>query len=299
MEDWLPSLPALRVFAIAGRLLSFTRAAAELHVTPAAISHQIRVLEEQLGQKLFVRTTRTLALTEAGRGLWPAAHGAFATLERGIAELRRSRSLLTITTTPFFSARWLAPRLGRFATLHPDIEVTIRHTTAVLDLDAEGIDVAIRGGNGNWPGLAVQAISRTVLTPIASPAYKARLRLDEPGDIARATLLHDDTRGDWAEWLTIARCDPGQAESGPVFDDEHVLLAAVRDGQGVALAMRELVEQDFDDGTLMPVLNLSIGSEWGYYLVHRPEAAALRKVALFRAFILAEATPEEGPAALG
>jgi LysR family glycine cleavage system transcriptional activator len=293
-EAWLPSLPALYVFAIAGRLLSFTRAAAELHVTQAAVSHQIRTLEEQLGQKLFVRTTRTLALTEAGRRLWPAAHAAFTTLERGVADLRRSRALLTVTTTPFFSARWLAPRLGRFAVQYPDIEVTLRHTTAMLDLDAEGIDVAIRGGDGHWPGLVVHPISRAVLTPVASPAYKRRLALDQPGDVARANLLHDESRSEWAEWLTIAGFDPMQANKGSVFDDEHVLLAAARNGQGIALAMRALVQQDFDDGTLTPVFNLSIGPEWRYYLVHHPAVTDLRKIAVFRDFILAEAAQDLG-----
>src|SRR5262249_24935515 len=134
MADRLPSLPALRVFEAAGRLLSFTRAAAELHVTQAAVSHQIRSLEEQLGQPLFTRSTRRLDLTAAGQRLLPAATAAFATLEGAIADLRRSKALLTVTTTTFFGARWLAPRLARFALEHPDIEVVVRHTNAVLDL---------------------------------------------------------------------------------------------------------------------------------------------------------------------
>src|SRR5262249_9139156 len=148
----------LRVFEAAGRLLSFTRAADELHVTQAAVSHQIRSLEEQLGQALFKRSTRRLELTAAGQRLLPAATSAFTTLERAIGDLRRSKATLAITTTPFVGARWLAPRLGRFAARHPEIELSIRHTNAVLDLAAEGLDIAIRTGAGRWPGLVAHRI---------------------------------------------------------------------------------------------------------------------------------------------
>src|SRR4051794_20430610 len=146
MGERLPSLPALRVFEAAGRLLSFTRAAAELHVTQAAVSHQIRALEDQLGQPLFRRSTRRLELTAAGRLMLPAASSAFSTLERAVADLGRAKARLGITTSPFFGARWLAPRLGRFAGRHPGIEVSVRHTQAVLDLAAEGLDLGIRSG---------------------------------------------------------------------------------------------------------------------------------------------------------
>lgn len=292
MVDRLPSLPALRVFEAAGRLLSFTRAAAELHVTQAAVSHQIRSLEEQLGQALFIRSTRRLDLTAAGQRLLPAATAAFTTLERAIGDLRRSKAILTVTTTPFFGARWLAPRLGRFAARHPDIELSIRHTNAILDLGAEGLDIAMRTGRGHWPGLAAHRIAPLVMVPVATPDYAARLQLNRREDIARATLLHDESRQEWGDWLRIAELDPTQAATGPVFDDEHVLFAATLSGQGIALVMRNLVEEELQKGLLVPVFDVTMGGDWGYYLVHLPEMAAVPKVAAFRHFVFQEAAED-------
>ncbi|TXH36765.1 MAG: transcriptional regulator GcvA [Rhodospirillaceae bacterium] len=289
MAERLPSLPALRVFEAAGRLLSFTRAAAELNVTQAAVSHQIRSLEDQLGQPLFERTTRRLVLTAAGERLLPAASAAFGTLERAVADLRRARAQLTITTTPFFGARWLAPRLGRFAARHPEIEVSVRHTTAMLDLGSEGIDLALRTGRGRWPGLEATLIAPLTMVPVAAPSYIEHVKLHEFADMARATLLHDESREEWAEWLSIAGQDPALARQGPVFDDEHVLIAAVTSGQGVALVLRNLVEEEIDSGHLVPVFDLTIGEGWGYYLVHQAGMAKLAKVAAFRNFVLREA----------
>ncbi|HVI89982.1 MAG TPA: transcriptional regulator GcvA [Dongiaceae bacterium] len=293
MADRLPSLPALRVFEAAGRLLSFTRAAAELHVTQAAVSHQIRSLEDQLGQPLFTRSTRRLDLTPAGQRLLPAATAAFATLEGAIADLRRSKALLTVTTTAFFGARWLAPRLARFALRHPDIEVVVRHTNAVLDLAAEGIDVALRTGRGNWPGLYAQRIARPELVPVATPDYVARLGLRQRADILRATLLHDEGRQEWVDWLTMAGLDPAYGQTGTVFDDEHVLFATTMNGQGVSLAIRNLVETELQQGSLVPVFDLTMGEGWGYYLVCLAAMAEVPKIATFCNFIAREAAEEE------
>ncbi|HWT96418.1 MAG TPA: transcriptional regulator GcvA [Terriglobales bacterium] len=293
MPDRLPSLPALRVFEAAGRLLSFTRAAEELHVTQAAVSHQIRSLEEQLGQPLFTRSTRRLDLTPAGQRLLPAATAAFATLEGAIADLRRSKALLTVTTTAFFGARWLAPRLARFALQHPDIDVVVRHTNAVLDLAADGIDVALRTGRGNWPGLYAQRIARPELVPVATPDYVARLGLKQRADIFKATLLHDEGRQEWIDWLTMAGLDPAYAQTGTVFDDEHVLFATTMNGQGVSLAIRNLVETELQQGTLVPVFDLTMGEGWGYYLVCLATMAELPKIATFCDFIAREAAAEE------
>ncbi|MDY0883327.1 transcriptional regulator GcvA [Dongia soli] len=293
MAERLPSLPALRVFEAAGRLLSFTRAAMELNVTQAAVSHQIRSLEDQLGQPLFERTTRRLALTAAGERLLPAASAAFGTLERAIADLRRAKAQLSITTTPFFGARWLAPRLGRFAARHPEIEISVRHTTMMLDLGAERIDLAIRTGRGQWPGLEATLIAPLTMVPVAAPSYIEGLALRKFADMSRAILLHDETREEWAEWLSIAGLDPAWAQQGPVFDDEHVLIAAVISGQGVALVLRNLVEKEIAAGQLVPVFDLTIGEGWGYYLVHQFGMAKLAKVAAFRDFVLREAVAEK------
>ena len=190
----LPSLPALRVFEAAARHLSFTKAALELNVTQAAVSHQVRALEEQLGVSLFRRTTRRLALTREGLRLQPAATEAFEILRRAVSDIGRGEQVLAITTTPSFGARWLAPRMGRFAERHPGIELSIRHTQTVLDLGREGLDLAVRWGKGRWPGVESELIGPATRIVVGAPDYVRGLALKKPADIARATLLHEDTR---------------------------------------------------------------------------------------------------------
>jgi LysR family glycine cleavage system transcriptional activator len=280
-----PSLPALRVFEAAGRHLSFTHAAAELHVTPAAVSHQIRALEDQLGVTLFERSTRSLALTAAGRRLLPPATEAFELLAGALAEVRRGEQVLTITTTPSFGARWLAPRLGRFVEKHPQIEVSIRHTRATLDLAREGIDAAVRWGKGTWPGVESELVGPSVLAPMASPDYARKLGRGGAADLARAALLHEDCREEWADWMVRAGLDPAPARNGPVFDDENALIQATLAGQGVALIAVALVQADLDAGRLVTVADLPLADGYGYYLVTTPAAATTRKVAAFRSFL--------------
>lgn len=289
----LPSLPALRAFEAAGRHLSFTKAAAELFVTQAAISHQVRALEEQLKVKLFQRTTRRLALTEAGRRLLPAATAAFEGLARAVADLGEGERLLTVTTTASFGARWLAPRLGRFAAEHPEVDLSVRHTAQTLDLRRDGVDLALRWGRGHWPGTVAEMLATADVTPVCAPSLlQGRRALKRPEDLARATLLHDDNRAEWREWMLVAGLDPAPAARGPVFDDHNVLLQAALDGQGVALAMRPLVRREVAAGRLVTPFALSIGDGYGYYLVYLPEALERAKVAAFRAFVLAEAKAE-------
>ena len=280
-----PSLPALRVFAAAGLHLSFTKAAAELNVTPAAVSHQIRALEEQLGVTLFERSTRSLALTAAGRRLLPPATEAFELLARALSDVRHGERVLTITTTPSFGARWLAPRLGRFVEKHPQIEVSIRHTRATLDLAREGIDAAVRWGRGTWPGLEAELVGPSVLAPMAAPGYARKLGLEGPADLVRAALLHEDCREEWADWMVRAGLDPATARNGPVFDDENALIQATLAGQGVALIAVALVQADLDAGRLVIVADLPLADGYGYYLVTTPASATTRKVKAFRSFL--------------
>jgi LysR family glycine cleavage system transcriptional activator len=283
-----PSLPALRVFAAAGRHLSFTKAAAELNVTPAAVSHQIRALEEQLGIALFDRSTRSLDLTAAGRRLLPPATEAFELLARALADVRRGEAVLTVTTTPSFGARWLAPRLGRFVEKHPDIELSVRHTRATLDLAREGIDVALRWGRGHWPGVEAELLGPSVLAPMAAPDYVGKLGLAQPADLSRAVLLHEDCREEWADWMVRAGLDPAPARAGPVFDDENAMIQSTLAGQGVALIAETLVQAELKSGRLVRVADLPLADGYGYYLVTTPAAAPTRKVAAFRAFLREE-----------
>ncbi len=294
MSPRLPSLMALRMFEATARHASFTKAAAELHVTQAAVSHQLRALEEQLGIKLFQRSTRRINLTPAGQRLLPAVSDAFETLSRAVADIGRGERLLSITTTPSFGTRWLAPRLGRFATSNPDIDLTVRHSTAVLDLAREGLDFAIRWGKGQWPGVVAELVGPSAITLVAAPAYARRLGLKQPADVARATLLHEETREDWIEWLLVAGLDRSIAHRGIVFDDENALIQAALDGQGLALMPRSLAEADLNAGRLVSPFDLTFAEGYGYYLVYERQSLARPKNAAFRAFVLQEAARSAG-----
>jgi LysR family glycine cleavage system transcriptional activator len=171
--------------------------------------------------------------------------------------------------------------------------VVVRHTNAVLDLAADGIDVALRTGRGHWPGLYAQRIARPELVPVATPDYVARLGLKQRADIFKATLLHDEGRQEWVDWLTMAGLDPAYAQTGTVFDDEHVLFATTMNGHGVSLAIRNLVETELQQGSLVPVFDLTMGEGWGYYLVCLATMAELPKIATFCDFIAREAAAEE------
>ena len=300
MATRLPSLPALRLFEAAARHLSFTKAAAELNVTQAAVSHQVRALEDQLRVALFQRSTRKLSLTAAGQRLAPVATAAFEALTSAVADIGRGETLLTITTNSSFGSRWLAPRLGRFADLHPDLELTIRHTSTVLDLARDGIDAALRWGRGQWPGLVAEFLGPAPILPCCTPDYARRIGLQEPDDIARARLLHDEAYAEWAQWLQAAGLEPAIGRRGLVFDDPNALIQATLTGQGIALLTRQTVERELADGRLVAPFALSVSHDYGYYLCYLPEAIKRPKLRAFRDFVLAEAgarsaLPEKQP----
>jgi LysR family glycine cleavage system transcriptional activator len=292
MAPRLPSLPALRLFEAAARHLSFTKAAAELNVTQAAVSHQVRALEDQLGVALFQRSTRKLSLTAAGQRLAPVATAAFEALGQAVADIGRGETLLAITTNSSFGSRWLAPRLGRFTDRHPEIELTIRHTPAVLDLAREGLDAALRWGRGQWPGLVAEFLGPAPIVPACTPDYARRMNLNEPADIARARLLHDEGYAEWSQWLQAAGLDPALGRRGLVFDDANTMVQATLAGQGVALLTRQIIERELADGRLVSPFALSLSKDYGYYLCYLPEAIKRPKLQAFRDFVLEQAGRE-------
>jgi len=289
MATRLPSLPALRLFEAAARHLSFTKAAAELNVTQAAVSHQVRALEDQLGVALFQRSTRKLSLTAAGQRLAPVATAAFEALGQAVADIGRGETLLAITTNSSFGSRWLAPRLGRFTDRHPEIELTIRHTPAVLDLGREGLDAALRWGRGQWPGLVAEFLGPAPIVPCCTPDYARRIGLAQPADIARARLLHDEAYAEWSQWLQAAGLDPALGRRGTVFDDPNTMIQATLAGQGIALLTRQTVERELADGRLVTPFALTLSGDYGYYLCYLPDAIKRPKLKAFRDFVLQEA----------
>ncbi len=294
MSTRLPSLTALRAFEAVGRLGSFTLAAEELNVTQAAVSHQVRLLEQQLGTSLLKRSTRKVSLTEQGARLLEPSSAAFAQLAAAVADVRAGERSIAISTTPGFGARWLAPRLGRFAARHADWEITVRHTTAPLDLEREGLLASIRWGEGAWPGLESELIIPVTLVAMASPYLVRALDLRQPADLTRAPLLHDEDRSEWLEWLSAAGLNPEQGRRGLIFDDENALIEAAYEGQGVALLSPELMQTALEEGWLMNVFARPPVQDSGYYLVYLPARRDDPRLRAFRDFVLQEGAEARG-----
>lgn len=293
----LPPLATLRAFEAAARLLSFKRAAAELGVTPTAISHQVRQLEAAIGAKLFERRTRQVLLTAEGQVLLPPLRegfDAFARVLEGLSRRQRRRTV-TLSATPAFAAKWLVPRIAGFRQAHPDIDLTLLASLEVVDLESGAADLALRYGDGPYPGLDAQPLATDRFAPVANP----RLRIRRPGDLRSATLLHSDWhRRDprnptWANWLKLARVDGVDPKAGIRFSDEtHAIQAAVA-GTGVALHSLLLVAEELRAGTLV----VPFGPEIAGFTLHlvrgrdRPVTGAMQVVEawLKAQFALAEA----------
>ena len=289
----LPPLSSLRAFEAAARHLSFTRAAAELHVTQAAVSHQVKALEEWLGLKLFRRQNRNVFLTEAGQAYLPAVREAFDGLAEATRRLRQrdGESKLTVTVTLSFAAKWLMPRLGRFRRLHPEIEFRIDATDRNVDLTREEADLGLRYGSGSWPGLKARRLMSEELFPVCSPGLAAELR--RPEDLARHTLLHDEMRQDWRMWLLAAGVKGVDPTRGPAFNNSAMCVQAAIDGEGVALGRSALVAADIAAGRLVRPFAFNLPTEFAYYVVVAPQAEELPRVKAFVEWLAAEAATEE------
>ena len=293
MTQRLPSPIALRAFEAAARHLSFTRAAAELSVTQAAISHQVKALETDLGVRLFNRLTRRLTLTEEGATLFSVVGDAFGRITVTVDELRAADSggTLTVALGPALAVGWLASRIGRFWQRYPEIQLHLHHTSEPVDFARSNIDLAVDwGGDGDWPGLNADLLLRVRATPVCSPAMLDGAHpLRRPGDLKHHTLLHDAGYQGWPLWLAAAGADDVDPLAGPVFDDHNVVLHAAMEGQGVALGGVSFVTQDVAAGRLARPFELAIEIDAAYYIVCPPAALDRRKVRNFRDWLLEEA----------
>ena len=298
MPDDLPPLSALRAFEAAGRHQSITRAAAELHVTPAAVSHQVKSLEDYLGVELFRRVGNALLLTDAGQALLPGLRTGFAELARAVESLRGrdATGAIVLSVAPIFATKWLIPRLERFRALHPQIDVRISASIALCDFERDGVDAAVRIGRGRYPGLAADRLFGESVIPMCSPKRLGGAHpLATPADLAHHVLLHVDWPGaepvlpDWESWLRamgVAGVDP---KPGPRFSQpDHAMQAAI-EGVGVVLGWRGLAERDLVAGRLVAPFDLPIPLEVSFFLVY-PEIGKQRpKLVAFRDWLLREA----------
>ncbi len=293
----LPPLNALRAFESAGRHLSFTKAAAELNVTPAAISHQVKALEELLEVPLFRRLTRALRLTDAGQAALPTLRQGFDKLAQGVEQMRAQREsrTLTISVSPSFGAMWLVPRLERFRSRHPDIEIRIDGTDRRVDLARGDADVALRYGPGGYNGVRVDWLFGQVNTPVCSPALlSGEHPLRQPDDLRHHTLLHidwKDAEASWRMWLLAVGLHDIDPTRGPRFTMENMAVQAAIDGHGVALVGDMLVADDLAAGRLVRPFDPSLSTPltFSYYLLSAKDSAEQPKVEAFRDWLLEEA----------
>jgi LysR family glycine cleavage system transcriptional activator len=302
MSRRLPPLNALRAFEAAARHLSFTRAAAELNVTQTAISHQIRALEERLGVRLFRRLPRGLLLTEEAQRYLPPVRDAFDQIALATERLAvaGAGATLTVSVLPSFAAKWLVPRLGLLRAAHPDLDLRISASSQLADFARDDVDVGIRMGSGIYPGLRVERLFGESLVPVCSPALQGGEHpLRQPADLRRQVLLHDDDYAGWELWLGLAGVEGVDARRGPLFTDSGMVVQAAAEGQGVALARRQLAAGDLAAGRLIQPFEVTIPHDLAYYLVCPEATAEQPKIAAFRDWLLAEAAREaDAPAAV-
>jgi LysR family glycine cleavage system transcriptional activator len=293
MPRELPPLNALRAFEAAARHLSFVRAAEELHVTPAAISQQVKLLEDHLGASLFHRGKK-LALSDAGNAALPLVSEAFDQIERVMLKMRPNSlgDTLVISAPPAFAARWLIPRLEDFQSRHPNIELRLHATKRLVNFQVEDVDVAIRFGAGSYPDLIVERLMPETIIPVAAPALAAIINTAD--DLINCTLLEDEWHvdngvfPDWATWLATLGVNNVAPLRVRQFGDANLTIQAAISGLGATLSWYSLVVDDLKAGRLVRLLDQSIPSTLGFDLVMPQNRATSSKALAFRAWLLAQ-----------
>lgn len=298
MTRELPPLNALRAFEAAARHLSFTKAAAELHVTPAAVGHQVKLLEEHLGVRLFQRLNRALVLTDAGQDCLPLVSEGLDRLAQAGARAQRhgEHGVLRVTVAPTLAVKWLVPRLPAFHAAHPELRLRIETAMEVVDLAREGVDLGIRFCAPPGAGLAGEVLFDEEVIAVCAPGLITDARpLARPDDLARHTLIHvddetaDRNRVDWADWLARAGATAVDASEGLRFTQTIVAAQAALDGQGVALLGRTCILDDLARGRLVQPFTLACPADYAFYLVAPAASFAQPKVAAFREWVMAAA----------
>ena len=297
----LPSLNALRAFEAVARRLSFARAAEELFVTKAAVAQQIRLLEEEIGAELVLRSGRGLRLTEAGAAGASILTEGFAHLARAARAMReaRGRRFLVVNSSASFAATWLVGRIGRFKARHPDIDV-------LVDADARDdslgeADAMIRWGDGNFPGLSVTKLFEEAVFPVCAPSVAAaEPPLVSPAQLATRTLLHLDwnpsfpTWPSWRDWLKAAGAGEVDSSHGVFFIQMSMAISAARQGQGVALASPAIAADDLASGALVAPFRTTVETPFGYYFLCKPDVAETPRIRALKGFLVEEAALSKG-----
>jgi len=293
-----PPLHALQGFVAAARNGNLSRAADSLHLTVSALSHQIRGLEERLGQRLFLRNARGVELTADGRQLYERIASHFDAIEQALRPFRARRDdVLTLTLMPSFASSWLVPRLPRFLAAHPQLEINLQSSVAVADFERDTrLDAGLRYGPGQWPGVDAVHLLDDWVTPTASPALIAKLGRPTLQTLDGYPLL-GAPGGRWSEWFeTFGGHAPKRFVA--TFDDSETLHRAAVEGLGVALGRITLTRPLVEAGLLVPLFDARLKAEYAHYLVYPPRSQSHRGLAAFRDWLLAEARDYERQAAL-
>lgn len=297
MSEILPPLNALRAFEATARHLSFSKAAEELHVTPAALSHQIKGLEEFLSVKLFNRKPRAIELTDAGRTMYPGVHAAFGQLRQAVHSLERIRNdrVLVISAPPGFTAKWLTPRLHRFLAANPEIDARISATSILVDFEADDVDVSIRNATGPFVDVHAEKLADIWTLPVASPRLIEEVGgFEKPEDLLKTTLIFDESIQQlpgvpyWQEWFAAAGLPDVEISRKLQFNSaDHALEAAV-EGAGVMLCYRTLAYDDLRIGRLISLSDIMLPTGRAFWLVFQEGAESRPKVKAFRDWVRAE-----------
>lgn len=290
----LPSLTVFRALEAAFRHRSYSRAAGELNLTHSAVSHHIRQLERELGASLFQRRGNGMEPLPAAARLAVSVAEALALLERGMAEAGDGRNLepMVLSAEQGFARRWLTPRLMRMREEIDEPELDLRLENRLADLVGDGIDAAVRYGNGIWPGLEVSPLFKVRMFPVCSPRFLEKYPLAEIQDLHAVPLLrHAHPLWSWPAWfrslgLVLAR------DRGMMFDDSSLMLEAAAQSLGVALARSNLVQSDLESGRLVRPLPAEVESSWGYFFVWRKDAPKLERILALRDWLLREVQAE-------
>jgi LysR family glycine cleavage system transcriptional activator len=300
MATRLPPLNALRAFEVAARRGGFTSAAGELHVTPAAVSHQIKTLESHLEVQLFRRLPRGLELTETGRQLLPQLSRGFDHFARAMEGLSTAglAGPLAVSTAPSFAALWLVPRLGSFLRAYPDIEIRVLALEIPPDLERGEVDIRLPYGMGHYPGLATTLIMRENIFPVCAPSLLNQMRLRRFSDLRHHTLLHDINTGaeeptmTWRRWLRDAGVSGVDPDKGVKFGNSILLIEAAVRGFGVALGRMSLVGDHLATGRLVRPLKASRPADYAYYAVTTHAGAERPRVQAFLGWLEAQVERE-------
>lgn len=301
MKSYLPALGALRAFEAAARHLSFTKAAHELNVTPAAVSQLVRQLEDQVGNKLFIRTTRSLELTERGRAAWPHLRDAFDRLHAGARELRNAPSpdMITVSVTPSFGSCWLMPRLMDFHAMHPGIAVRLDARDELCDFKRDDVDIAIRQGRGHYKDLTSELLMPDVALVVCAPALLEGRASQTPQRLLKQkTLLHvdwqiaADAAPTWARWAEYHGVEGMKLSGGLRFSIEDLAVRAAISGLGIALVTKAFVADDLTSGRLVRALpeKYDMPTVFHHYLVYpTPSQEKRKRITLFRNWLVRQA----------